>query len=59
MRFDVPVIGPTTIGKMQRAKATALAIEAGRTLLLDRHELLEAASEAKIAIWGFERKTDG
>lgn len=59
MRFDVPVIGPTTIGKMQRAKATALAIEAGKTLLLDRHELLEAASEAKIAIWGFERETDG
>lgn len=59
MRFDVPVIGPTTIGKMQRANATALAIEAGRTLLLDRDELLAAAEKAKIAVWGFKRETDG
>ncbi len=59
MRFDVPVIGPTTIGKMQRANATALAVEAGRTLLLDRKELLAAADDAKIAVWGFERETDG
>lgn len=59
MRFDVPVVGPTTITKMQRANATALAVDAGRTLLLDRDELLEAADRAKIAIWGFERETDG
>lgn len=59
MRFDVPVIGPTTIGKMQRANATALAVEAGRTLLLDKEELLAAAEQAKIAVWGFERDTNG
>lgn len=59
MRFDVPVIGPTTIAKMQRANATVLAVEAGKTLLLDREELLEAANQAKIAIWGFERNLDG
>ena len=59
MRFDVPVIGPTTIGKMQRANATALAVEAGRTLLLDKEALLAAAEQAKIAVWGFERDTNG
>ncbi len=54
MRFDVPVIGPTTIRKMQRAQATCLAMEAGKTLLLERDELVAAANQAKIALWGFE-----
>ncbi len=53
MRFDVPVIGPTTITKMGRVNATCLAVEAGKTLLLDREELIEAADQAKIAVWGF------
>jgi len=53
MRFDVPVIGPTTITKMASVNATALAVEAGKTLLLDRDELLAAANEARITLWGF------
>lgn len=53
MRFDVPVIGPRTIEVMQQANATALAVDAGRTLLLDRDELLQAANQAEIAIVGF------
>jgi DUF1009 family protein len=52
MRFDVPVIGPTTIAKMKGANATALAVDAGKTLLIDRDELLGAAEEAKITIVG-------
>ena len=52
MRFDVPVVGPTTIAKMKRVNATALAVEAGQTLLIDRDELLAAAEEAGIAIVG-------
>ena len=54
MRFDVPVVGPRTIRKMHKAGATALAVEAGKTLLIDRDELLSAADAAKIAVWGFE-----
>lgn len=50
MRFDVPVIGLPTILEMQSAGATALAIDAGRTLLFDREKLLEAANAAGIAI---------
>ena len=52
MRFDVPVIGPTTIAKMKTTNATALAIDAGKTLLIDRDELLTSAEEAKITIVG-------
>src|SRR5713226_3217521 len=52
MRFDVPVIGPRTIATMRQANATALAVDAGRTLLLDRDELLRAAEGARVAIVG-------
>ncbi len=54
MRFDVPVIGPSTMRTMQQANATAISIEAGKTLLLDREELLRLADEASIAIVGTE-----
>lgn len=50
MRFDVPVIGPATIRAMQGAGATAIGIDAGRTLLLDRDEILRNADAAGIAI---------
>ena len=53
MRFDVPVIGLRTIEVMQRCGATALAIDAGRTLLFDRAKLIEAADAADIAIQAF------
>ena len=52
MRFDVPVIGPTTIEKMQQAHATALAVEAGKTLLIDRAELIARADKADVCIVG-------
>jgi UDP-2,3-diacylglucosamine hydrolase len=50
MRFDVPVIGLPTIEQMKSAGATALAVDAGRTLLFDRKKLIEMADEAGIAI---------
>ncbi len=52
LRFDVPVIGPRTIEAMGRAGATAISIDAARTLLLDRNELIRAADSAGIAIVG-------
>ncbi len=48
--FDVPVIGPQTIAVMRETGATALAIDAGRTLLIDREQLLARANEEQIAI---------
>src|SRR6202171_183559 len=53
MRFDVPVIGLPTVEGMKLAGATALAIDATRTLLFDRIQLLEAADSAGIAIQAF------
>ena len=50
MRFDVPVVGIKTIEVMRRSNATALGIDAGRTLLFDRDSMIRAADEAGIAI---------
>lgn len=57
MRFDVPVIGLPTIEQMKRARATALAVDAGRTLLFDREKLLAQADAAGIAIQAFPPAT--
>jgi DUF1009 family protein len=53
MRFDVPVVGLPTIQQMKASHATALAVDAGRTLLFDRTKLLEEADAAGIAIQAF------
>jgi len=53
MRFDVPVIGLPTVQSMKQAGATALAIDAARTLLFDRSRLMETADAAGIAIQAF------
>jgi DUF1009 family protein len=50
MRFDVPVVGLPTIEQMKQCGATALAVDAGKTLLFDRTKLLAAADAAGIAI---------
>jgi DUF1009 family protein len=50
--FDVPVVGLDTIPVMRQTGTTTLAVEAGRTLMLDREQMLEAADEADIAIVG-------
>jgi DUF1009 family protein len=52
--FDVPVVGAATIPVMKETGATALAIEAGRTLMLDKEQMLEAANAAGIAVVGHE-----
>ncbi len=54
MRFDVPVVGLSTVEVMKRTNATALAVDARRTLLFDRARLLKAADAAGIAIQAFE-----
>jgi DUF1009 family protein len=48
--FDVPVIGAATVPVLVETGTTAVAIEAGRTLLLDKDELIRAADEARVAI---------
>ncbi len=50
LRFDVPVIGVATIETMVRARASCLAVDAGRCLLLDGEAVTRAADEAGIAV---------
>jgi len=50
MRFDVPVVGLPTVETMRSAGATALALDARRTLLFDREKLIGQADEAGISI---------
>lgn len=53
MRFDVPVVGLPTVEQMKSCRATALAVDAGRTLLFDRENLIGLADAAGIAIEAF------
>jgi UDP-2,3-diacylglucosamine hydrolase len=50
MRFDVPVVGETTIKAMRDVRATCLSLEAERTLIFDRATVIAAADAAGIAI---------
>ena len=52
MRFDVPVVGVSTIEAMQAAGATLLSVDAGRTLMIDGDAIVRAADAAGIAIVG-------
>jgi UDP-2,3-diacylglucosamine hydrolase len=50
MRFDVPTVGVQTIESMHSAGAQVLAIEAGRTILIDEAETIARANRYGIAI---------
>jgi hypothetical protein len=52
MRFDVPVVGLATIQAMRVAGASALSIDAGKTLILDGDAFLASANQGKIAVVG-------
>ncbi len=52
LRFDLPAVGPNTVEAMGAVQATVLAVEAGRSVLLDREEMLHKADKYEIAIVG-------
>lgn len=52
--FDVPVAGLGTIDVMKETGTTALAVDAGRTLLLDRDEMLARANDRGIVVVGYD-----
>jgi DUF1009 family protein len=52
MRFDVPVVGVSTIDAMKAAGATVLSVDAGKTLMIDGDAIIKAADEAGICIVG-------
>ena len=50
LRFDLPAVGPATVEAMASVKATVLALEADRSVLLDRDETLRKAERAGISV---------
>jgi UDP-2,3-diacylglucosamine hydrolase len=54
LQFDVPVVGLDTVTVMQETGTTVLAVDAGRTLMLDREELIRRADESDISIVGYD-----
>jgi len=55
MRFDVPVVGVSTIEAMKAAGATLLSVDAGKTLMIDGDAIVRAADQAGICIVGRAR----
>lgn len=49
VRFDIPVIGPRTLCHLRRARVSALAVEAGRTVILDRERVIADADRMGLA----------
>jgi len=50
VRFDIPVVGPRTIKNMIKVKSSCLAIEAGKTLVIDQDACITLANKHKICI---------
>jgi DUF1009 family protein len=50
LRFDVPAVGVETIGRLQEMGGTVLAVEAGKTILLERERLLKEADNFGISV---------
>ncbi len=54
MRFDIPVVGMTTVETAKKAGIAVLAVEAGKTLLLEREEIVREADKHNICLLAFE-----
>ncbi len=52
MRFDVPVVGMRTLDALREARAAVLAVEAGKTLMLEKDEFLAGADASGICVMG-------
>jgi DUF1009 family protein len=52
MRFDVPVVGVSTIEAMRAARASVLSVDAWKTLIIDGEAVVTAADDSGIAIVG-------
>lgn len=52
LRFDIPVVGARTLASMQEAGAQVLALETGKTLLLEKEKLIEIANASELTLTG-------
>jgi DUF1009 family protein len=54
-RFDLPAVGPATIAALAQVQGRTLAFEAGRTIVLDREQMIALADAADIAVVAVDR----
>lgn len=54
LRADLPTIGPDTVAQAVQAGLSGIAIEAGKTIMLDKEALLANADAAGLFVYGFE-----
>jgi hypothetical protein len=59
LRFDLPAVGPGTVRTLVDARGCVLAVEAGRTVMLERQSMLAAADAAGVAVVGIIERADG
>ena len=59
LRFDLPAVGPETIVAMKEVGASVLALEAGKSVLLDREIMIQRANQANIALIGVSNEFKG
>lgn len=52
MRLDVPVVGVDTISAMKKVKAKVLALEAGKSIIIDKERFIREADRAGITVVG-------
>ena len=57
LRFDLPAVGARTIQVMAQVKASCLAVEAGKTIILDRDEVIREADRAGITMVALQHAT--
>lgn len=58
-RFDLPAVGPGTVAGLAAVRGRALAVEAGRTVMLDRAEMIRRADAAGVALVAVDAATVG
>ncbi len=52
MRYDLPTVGEKTLEAMKESGLTCLAVESGKTLILEPEKFFELADKYDIAVWG-------
>lgn len=52
LRYDLPTVGTRTLENMKEAGLTCLAVESGRTLILEPEKFFELADKSGISVWG-------
>ncbi|MEI6971942.1 MAG: UDP-2,3-diacylglucosamine diphosphatase LpxI [bacterium] len=56
MRFDIPVIGMDTMKLLRKVRAAVLAVEANRTIILEREKVVEEANRLNISLVALEER---